>query len=62
MKILRIAAQVLGFAACAAVAICLLTDGNDDLFLPLGLCLGVAANVLGVLSVRRSKGGKETER
>ena len=59
MKLLRLLSVTLGLDACAAVAICLLTDWNDDLFLPLGLCMSVAANALNVLAVRQDKVGKE---
>lgn len=52
MKNLRPAALVLGIAACASVALCMLTDWNDAMFLPLGLCLSAAANLLNALAVR----------
>lgn len=62
MKILNIIVLILGLAACAAVAVCLLTDWNDTLFLPLGLSLSVAANALNVLATRWDQGGKERKR
>ena len=59
MKIMRRIALILGIAACVAVAVCLLTDWNDDVFLPLSLFLSAAANVLNILAARREKGEKE---
>lgn len=52
MKTLRPTALVLGIAACPSVALCMLTDWNDAMFLPLGLSLSTAANLLNALAVR----------
>lgn len=52
MKTLRPTALILGIAACPSVALCMLTDWNDAMFLPLGLCLSAAANLLNALAVR----------
>ena len=52
MKTLQPTALILGIAACASVALCMLTDWNDAMFLPLGLCLSAAANLLNALAVR----------
>ena len=52
MKTLQPTALVLGIAACASVALCMLTDWNDAMVLPLGLCLSAAANLLNALAVR----------
>lgn len=60
MNFLRMTALVLCFAALVAVAICIFTDWNDGLFLPLGLCLSVAANIFHTLADRHGKGRKET--
>ncbi|MGM9649832.1 MAG: hypothetical protein ACI3XY_07725 [Butyricicoccaceae bacterium] len=61
MKMMRRIALFLGISACAAVSVCLLTDWKDDLFLPLGLFLSAASNLLNVMVTRREKGGKEKE-
>ena len=52
MEKLKFIALALGIAACASVALCMLTDWNDAMFLPLGLCLSAAANLLNALAVR----------
>ena len=59
MKLLRIAALGLCLAALAAILLCIFTDWNDSLFLPLGLCLSVVGNGLNLLANRRHKDGKE---
>ncbi|MCI6956856.1 MAG: hypothetical protein SPI15_10905 [Candidatus Faecousia sp.] len=62
MKLLRFAALVLCLAALGALAVCIFTDWNDELYLPLALCLGMAGNGINVLSASRKKGGREKER
>ncbi|MGN0799232.1 MAG: hypothetical protein ACI4NU_02245 [Christensenellales bacterium] len=59
MKILRIAALAFCTAALAAIAVCIFTDWNDDLFLPLGLALSAAGNILNILYNRKEIGEKE---
>ena len=59
MKIMRTVSLVLCIDGCAAVLICILTDWNDALFLPLGLFLSAATNALNILIARRTKVSKE---
>ena len=62
MKILRIAALAFCLAALAAIAVCIFTDWNDGLFLPLGLALSAAGNILNILYNRKENGKKENAR
>ena len=59
MKILRIAALTFCLAALAAITVCIFTDWNDDLFLPLGLALSAAGNILNILHCKRDVDEKE---
>ncbi len=59
MNLLRIVALGLCLASLAAILICIFTDWNDGLCLPLGLCLSAAGNALNLLANRRDKHGKE---
>ena len=59
MKIIRTISLVLCIAGLAAVLICILTDWNDALFLPLGIILSAVSNALNILIVRRTKVSKE---
>ena len=59
MKAIKTISLVLCIAGLAAVLICILTDWNDALFLPLGLFLSAATNALNILIARRTKIGKE---
>ena len=59
MKIRRTISLVLCIAGLAAVLICILTDWNDALFLPLGIILSAVTNALNILIVRRTKVSKE---
>ena len=59
MKGIRTISLVLCIAGFAAVLICILTDWNDALFLPLGLFLSAATNALNILIARRTKVSKE---
>ena len=62
MKTLRVAALVLCAAALAAIAVCIFTDWNDDLFLPIGLAASAAGNILNILYSRKENGQKESAR
>lgn len=53
MKLLNIAALALCLASLAALAVCIFTDWNDGLCLPLGLFLSAAGNLLNFLSGRK---------
>ena len=59
MKIIRTISLVLCIAGLAAVPLCLLTDWNDALFLPLGIILSAVTNALNILIARRTKVSKE---
>ena len=59
MKFLRIAALAFCLAALAVIAICIFTDWNDDLFLPLGLALSAAGNIMNILYNRKENSEKE---
>ena len=52
MKGIRTISLVLCIAGLAAVLICILTDWNDALFLPLGLFLSAVTNALNILIAR----------
>ena len=54
MKILRIAALLLCLLALGAVALCVFTDWNDALFLPLAHALSAAGNLLNVMCNREN--------
>ena len=54
MKIIRTISLVLCIAGLAAVLICILTDWNDALFLPLGIILSAVTNALNRLIARRT--------
>lgn len=60
MKIEHIIAMILCLAALISVTICIFTDWNDNLFLPLALGLSVAGNLLNVLILRKQ--GKENKK
>ena len=59
MKMLKIAAPILCLAAVGAIAICILTDWNDGLFLPLALILSAVGNLLNFLCVRKQNGERK---
>lgn len=59
MKSIKIIALVLELAALAVIAVCIFTDWNDELYLPLGLCLSLIGNILCILSVRWDKSERE---
>ena len=59
MKILKIISLILCVAALGAVAICIFTDWNDGLYLPLALCLGAVGNGINVFSDNRGNGRRE---
>ena len=61
MKIFSIAAPVFLLFASIAVTLCLLTDWNDGLFLPIGLGMGTAGNICNVLSDRQCREIKEAK-
>ena len=52
--------MILCLAALISVTICIFTDWNDNLFLPLALGLSVAGNLLNVLILRKQ--GKENQK
>ena len=56
MKVLRIVALVSCIFALAAIAICLCTDWNDEMFLYLALVLSAAGNLLNLLCNRDKNG------
>ena len=60
MKIDHIIAMILCLAELISVTICIFTDWNDNLFLPLALGLSVAGNLLNVLILRKQ--GKENKK
>lgn len=62
MKMLKISALVFCLASLAAIAVCIFTDWNDGLYLPLALCLGVVGNGINVFSDNHGKGGREKEK
>lgn len=59
MKARTIAALLLTAAALIAIALCLLTDWNDELLLAAGFCLITAANAVNILFPRGKKECKE---
>lgn len=61
MKGKHIIGLLLCLAALASVTICIFTDWNDRLFLPLGLGLSVAGNLCNVLPVGLGKDRKEDQ-
>ena len=61
MKIFSIAAPVFLLFASIAVTLCLLTDWNDGLFLPIGLCMGTVGNICNFLSDRQCREIKEAK-
>ena len=62
MKLLRILSLLCCLAAVAAISLCVFTDRNDGLHLPLGLTLSLAENALVVLPVWPGTKKKEAER
>lgn len=60
MKIMMIATLAFCLSALAAIAVCIFTDWNDDLFLPLGLALSAAGSIMNNLYSRKENGEKET--
>lgn len=61
MNALRIFSLFLSLAALAAIVLCVFTDWNDGLYLPLALVLVTAANALNVLDSRRDRAGKKED-
>ena len=59
MKPLKISALVFCLASLAAIAVCIFTDWNDGLYLPLALCLGAVGNGINVFSDNRGNGRRE---
>ena len=59
MKSLKIISLILCVAALGAVAICIFTDWNDGLYLPLALCLSAVGNGINVFSDNRGNGRRE---
>ena len=55
MKFLRISAMVFLGASLVPIAICIFTDRNDDLFLPMGLTVSAVGQILNMLYNRRAK-------
>lgn len=55
MKMKYIAGMLLCLAALVCLAVCLFTDWNDGLFLPLALCLAVAGNLINILRLGKEK-------
>lgn len=53
---------VLCLAALVCLAVCLFTDWNDGLLLPLALCLCVAGNLINVLRFGSGKSKEENEK
>ena len=62
MKTLRFIALFFCLASLASLAVCIFTDWNDGLLLPLALCLSLAGNVLNILANRQDKSRKEMEK
>ncbi|MDD6966587.1 MAG: hypothetical protein PUK18_03655 [Firmicutes bacterium] len=62
MKLKHLIGMILCLAALASVTICMFTDWNDGLFLPLALGLSVAGNLCNVLPIKWGKNGKEQGR
>lgn len=59
MSTLRFTALVCCLAGTAAIAVCIFTDWNDALFLPLALALSAAGNLLNVLRIRKEGSGRK---
>ena len=59
MKLTRILALIFCGAALLSLAVCLFTDQNDNLFLPLALGFCAAGNLLNLLAVRAGKGRRQ---
>ena len=59
MKMLKISALVFCLASLAAIAVCIFTDWNDGLYLPLALCLSAVGNGINVFSDNRGNGRRE---
>ena len=55
MKMKYIAGMLLCLAALVCLAVCLFTDWNDGLFLPLALCLAAAGNLINILRLEKEK-------
>ncbi|MCI5484648.1 MAG: hypothetical protein MR426_06240 [Clostridiales bacterium] len=55
MKMKYIAGMLLCLAALVCLAVCLFTDWNDGLFLPLALCLAAAGNLINILRLGKEK-------
>ena len=53
MRFAKITALVFCLASLAAIAVCIFTDWNDGLYLPLALCLGAVGNGINVFSDNR---------
>lgn len=62
MKTKYIIGMFLCMAALLCLAVCLFTDWNDELFLPLALCLCVAGNLINVLRFGKGKPKEENEK
>ena len=62
MKLLWILSLLCCLAAVAAISLCVFTDRNDGLYLPLGLTLSLAGNALVFLPEWPGKKKKEAER
>lgn len=59
MRFTKITALVFCLASLAAIAVCIFTDWNDGLYLPLALCLGAVGNGINVFSDNRGNGRRE---
>ena len=55
MKIFRMAALIFCLSSLAAITVCIFTDWNDRVYLPLALCLGAVGNAFHILSFKREK-------
>ncbi len=55
MKMKYIAGMLLCLAALVCLAVCLFTDWNDGLLLPLALCLAAAGNLINILRLGKEK-------
>ena len=55
MKIEYLVGMFLCLAALVCLAVCLFTDWNDGLFLPLALCLAAAGNLISILRLGKEK-------
>ena len=62
MKLKYLLGILLCMAGLVTVSICILTDWDDQLFLPLALCFSVAGNLCNVLRFGRGKDGEENEK